>query len=89
MMSRMTPSSKTPFRNLQHLIIVLSIELKDRWFSTHFQSEWRAEIFSTSKESYIMMINDVKDDPILKDSSQEPSTSSKYDFEDGGFLKLF
>ena len=36
-----------------------------------------------------MMINDVKDDPILRDSSQEPSTSSNYDFEDGGFLTHF
>ena len=30
------------------------------------------------------MIYDVKDDPILQDSSQEPSTSSMYDFEDRG-----
>ena len=36
-----------------------------------------------------MMIHDVKDDPILQDSSQELSTSSKYDFKDGGFLKFF
>ena len=31
-----------------------------------------------------MMIPDAKDDPILRDSSQEPPTFSKYDFEDGG-----
>ena len=30
------------------------------------------------------MIQHVKDDPILQVSSQEPSESSKYDFEDGG-----
>ena len=36
-----------------------------------------------------MKIHDVKDDPILQDSSQEPSTPSEYDFKDGGFLKLF
>ena len=36
-----------------------------------------------------MMIQDVKDDLILQDFSQEPSTSSKYDFEDGGFLTNF
>ena len=29
------------------------------------------------------------DDPILQDSSQEPSASFKYDFEDGGFLTHF
>jgi len=33
-----------------------------------------------------MTIQDVKNDPILQVSSQEPSTSSKYDFEDGGVL---
>ena len=35
------------------------------------------------------MIHNAKDDPILQDSSQEPSASSKYDFEDGGFLRHF
>ena len=35
------------------------------------------------------MIYDVKNDPILQASSQEPSTSSKYDFKDGGFLTHF
>ena len=35
-----------------------------------------------------MMINDVKDDPIPQDSSQEPSISSKYDFEDNYFDTL-
>ena len=33
------------------------------------------------------MIQHVKDDPILQVSSQEPSVSSKYDFEDGGVLE--
>ena len=32
-----------------------------------------------------MMINDVKDDPILQESSHEPSMSTKYYFEDGFF----
>ena len=32
------------------------------------------------------MIHDVKNDPILQVSSQEPSMYSKYDFEDVGFL---
>jgi len=35
------------------------------------------------------MTQHVKDDPILQISSQEPSASSKYDFEDRGFLKHF
>ena len=35
------------------------------------------------------MIDDVKDDLIHEDFSQEPSTSSKYDFEDWGFLSHF
>ena len=30
------------------------------------------------------MIQHIKDDPILKVSTQEPSTSSKYDLEDRG-----
>ena len=34
-------------------------------------------------------MHNVNDDPILTESSQEPSMSSKYDFEDGGFLKHF
>ena len=33
------------------------------------------------------MIQHIKDDPILQVSSQEPSSSSKYDFEDGGVLE--
>ena len=33
------------------------------------------------------MIHDVKDDPILQVSSQVPSESSKYDFEDGEVLE--
>ena len=32
------------------------------------------------------MIHDVKDDPIIQVSSQEPTMSSKYNFEDGGVL---
>ena len=32
------------------------------------------------------MIHDVKDDPIPKDSSQELSMSSKYDFQGQGVL---
>ena len=34
------------------------------------------------------MIHDVKDDPILQDPSQEPSTSSKYGLQEQGFLTL-
>ena len=37
----------------------------------------------------IMTIHDVKDDPILQNASQKPSMSSKYDFEDRGFLTHF
>ena len=33
-----------------------------------------------------MMIPDAKDDPIIQDSCQEPSMSSKYAFDDGGVL---
>ena len=35
------------------------------------------------------MIYEVKVDPILQVSSQEPSMSSKYNFEDRGFLTHF
>ena len=38
-------------------------------------------------KSRIMRILDVKDDPVLQVFSQEPSVSSKYDFEDGGVLE--
>ena len=33
------------------------------------------------------MIQHFQYDPILQVSRQEPSASSKYDFEDGGFFK--
>ena len=33
------------------------------------------------------MVQHVKDNPVLQVSSQEPSTSSKYDFEDEGVLE--
>jgi hypothetical protein len=40
-------------------------------------------------KSHMMTNHDIKDDPILEVSSQEPSTSSKYDFKDWGFLTQF
>ena len=44
------------------------------------------ETFRISSWGSPKMIQDFKDDLILQVSSQEPSASSKYDFEDGGFL---
>ena len=41
-------------------------------------------LWHTSEESHIMIVYDVKNNPILEESSQDPSTSFKYDFEDGG-----
>ena len=35
-----------------------------------------------------MMLDEVKEDLILQESSQEQSTSSKYDFEDRGVLDM-
>ena len=64
-------------------------DFEDGGFLTHFYSCQRAEIWQTSQDSHIMTIHDVKNDPILQVSSQEPSTSSKYDFEDGRFLAHF
>ena len=64
-------------------------DFKDRGFLTNFYSWYRAEIWHISQESHIMTIYDVKNYPILQVSNQEPSTSSKYDFEDGGFLTHF
>ena len=46
----------------------------------------RAEILHTSQESHMMMIYDVKEDPILQVSSQDPSTSSKYGLRSQGVL---
>ena len=43
------------------------------------------ESWHINQESNIMMIHDVKNDPILQISSQEPSTSYMYDFEEGAF----
>ena len=48
-----------------------------------------AESWHTSQESHIMTIYDVKNYPILQVSSQEPSTSSKYDFEDINVLQVW
>ena len=36
-----------------------------------------------------MMIYDVKEDPILKEFSQEPSTYSKYNIKYRGFLNTY
>ena len=47
------------------------------------------ETFGISSWGSPKLIQQVKDDPILQVSSQEPSASSKYDFEDGGFLRHF
>ena len=63
-----------------------SMDIKDRGFLAHFQSCYRAEIWHTSEESYIMMIHDVMDDPILHVPGQEPSTSSKYSHQGQGVL---
>ena len=38
------------------------------------------------QESHVMTIHDVKNDPILQVSSQEPSTSSKYGLQGRGVL---
>ena len=62
-------------------------DFDDGGFLTCFYSCWRAEIWHTSQESHIMTIHDVKNDPIIQVSSQEPSTSSKY--KDPGFLTHF
>ena len=56
-----------------------------RSWTSYFGSS-RAEIWHISHESHIMMIHDVKNDSILQVSSQEPSMSSEYDFEDRGVL---
>ena len=53
-------------------------DFEDVGFLTHFCSCYRYEIWQTSQESHIMTTNGVKNDPILKVSSQEPSMTSKY-----------
>ena len=45
------------------------------------------ETFRISSWGSPEMVQHVKDDPVLQVSSQEPSMSSKYDFEDGGVLE--
>jgi hypothetical protein len=45
------------------------------------------ETFRISSWGSTKMIQHVKDDPILQVSSQDPSASSKYDFEDRGVLE--
>ena len=44
------------------------------------------ETFRINSQGSSNMIQHIKDDPILKVSSQEPSVSSKYALEDGEFL---
>ena len=44
------------------------------------------ETFRKSSWGSLKMIHHIKDDPILQVSGQEPSVSSKYDFEDRGVL---
>ena len=57
--------------------------------SWHTSNHDRELKFGIPNKSNIIVIYDVKDDPNLQDSIQEPSTSSKYDLEDGGFLTHF
>jgi hypothetical protein len=45
------------------------------------------ETFRISFWGSLKLIQHIKDDPILQVSSQEPSASSKYDFEDRGVLE--
>ena len=64
-------------------------DFQDVGFLTHFSSCKKSENWHISEEPHIMIIYGVKDDPILPDSREEPSTSSKIDFEDGFFLTDF
>ena len=61
-------------------------DFEDRGLLKLILSCQRAEIWHTSQESHIMTIHDVKNDPILQVSSQEPSTSSKYGLHGRGVL---
>ena len=79
MMSRLTLSFKTPVRNHQH---PPSPPWRTVRLLTHLFSCKNIENWHISELLYIKMIFDVKDDPILQDSSQEPSTSSKSTMEE-------
>ena len=82
MMSNGIQSSKSPTRNPQHPPSPqLSISHPNKVRSW---SNFQDRPLSNQKHNL-----DVQLDTILKVSSQEPSTSSKYDFEGGGFLKHF
>ena len=45
------------------------------------------QVKNTKKDD--LLIYDVKEDPIVEDSSQEPSPSNKYNFKDKGFFTNF
>ncbi len=45
---------------------------------------FRFVLYLTNYRTRIMTIHDVKDDPILQVSSQEPATSSKYGLQGRG-----
>ena len=71
-MSEMTPSSKTPVRNLQH---PPSMDFNDRGFLTHFQSWKRAKSWHTSRKS-----------PRRSRMTSSPKYNVSIDFENGGLL---
>ena len=66
-------------------------DLKDGGFLRHFYlNQMKSDLHKTfmkCSRGSPKMIQHVKDDPILQVSSQEPSPSYKYDFEDGGVLE--
>ena len=81
----MTPSFKSPVRNLQRPSSMTS-RMGGSW---HTSINARELKFGTQVKNHNVMIHDVKNDSILQVSSQDLSKFLKYDFEDGGFLKHF
>ena len=74
------------------LCVCMSVSVSQLASRSQYIIQMKSDLYETFRIASlwsVKMIKDIKGDPILQDSSQEPSASSKYDFEDRGFLTHF
>ena len=86
MLSRMTQSSNYPVRNHLHPSS-MTLRMGGSWHPSIHARELK---FVTQVKNHISCLSMMSTmTQFFQVSSQKPSTSTKYDFEDGGFLTYF
>ena len=71
------------------LFVCLCVFLSKLASRSQYLSQIMSDLHETFRISSLGSLNMIQHDPILQISSQEPSMSSKYHFEDRGFLTHF